>query len=96
MANQRELAEAVGIRGATLTHHLDAMESRGLLARRRDPNNRRVHLVELTPDGEEAFHRMRRAATDFDASLHRNIDEQQTAQLEQLLDRMRSNVQDPS
>ncbi|MBE9375272.1 winged helix-turn-helix transcriptional regulator [Saccharopolyspora sp. HNM0983] len=95
VANQRELAEAVGIRGATLTQHLDGMESRGLLTRRRDPGNRRVHLVELTPDGEEAFHRMRRAATEFDAQLHRGLDEQQTAQLEELLDRLRSNAQDP-
>ena len=31
IANQRELAEAVGIREATLTHHLNAMESDGLL-----------------------------------------------------------------
>lgn len=96
VANQRELAEAVGIRGATLTQHLDAMESRGLLTRRRSPENRRVHLVELTADGEAAFHRMRRAATAFDERLHRNIDPDQTAQLEQLLDRMRSNAQDPN
>ena len=29
LASQRELAEAVGIQGATLTHHLNAMESAG-------------------------------------------------------------------
>ena len=45
--NQRELAEAVGIREATLTHHLNAMDEQGLITRRRDPANRRVHLVEL-------------------------------------------------
>ena len=49
LASQRELAEAVGIQGATLSHHLDAMESAGLVTRRRDPANRRLHLVELTP-----------------------------------------------
>src|SRR5246127_706506 len=55
LASQRELAEAVGIQGATLTHHLDAMESAGLVTRRRDPANRRLHLVELTPAGEAAL-----------------------------------------
>jgi DNA-binding HxlR family transcriptional regulator len=50
--NQRELAEAVGIREATLTHHLNAMETDGLLTRRRDHNNRRIHVVELTDAGE--------------------------------------------
>src|SRR5487761_1827099 len=42
-ANQRELAEAVGVREATLTHHLNAMATRGLVTRERDPDNRRIH-----------------------------------------------------
>src|SRR5260370_27504391 len=62
LASQRELADAVGIREATLTHHLNAMDAGGLITRRRDPENRRVHLVQLTPAGEEAFYRMRKAA----------------------------------
>src|SRR5882757_4210737 len=45
---QRELAEAVGIQGATLTHHLSAMERDDLVVRHRDPANRRVQQVELT------------------------------------------------
>ena len=39
-ANQRRLAEAVGVTEATLTHHLNAMETAGLITRRRDPDNR--------------------------------------------------------
>ncbi len=34
LANQRELAEAVGVREATLTHHLNAMDADGLITRR--------------------------------------------------------------
>src|ERR1700726_4966703 len=52
---QRQLAEAVGIEGPTLTHHLNRMENAGLVTRRRDPANRRVHQVELTDAGEAAF-----------------------------------------
>src|SRR6201995_5877312 len=62
VASQRELAEAGGIQGATLTHHLDTMESAGLVTRRRDPANRRLHLVELTPAGEALFLQRRDAA----------------------------------
>src|ERR1700729_2951004 len=40
-ANQRELAEAVGVREATLTHHLNAMDARGLVTRTRDAAKRR-------------------------------------------------------
>jgi MarR family transcriptional regulator for hemolysin len=35
-ASQRELADALGVKGATLTHHLDAMEAAGLVTRQRD------------------------------------------------------------
>ena len=73
VANQRGLAAAVGIREATLTHHLNAMESDGLLTHRRDPDNRRVHLVELTEGGEAAFIRMRDAALAFDRRLRHGI-----------------------
>src|SRR5579862_5046907 len=65
-ANQREIADAMGISEATLTHHLNAMEREGLVTRRRDPSNRRVHVVELTNSGETAFVRMRDEAMSFD------------------------------
>ena len=55
VASQRELAEAMGIKEATLTHHLNAMETSGLITRRRDPANRRIHVVELTEAGECPF-----------------------------------------
>ena len=91
-ASQRELAEAVGIQGATLTHHLDAMESAGLVTRRRDPANRRLHLVELTPAGDALFLRLRDAATAFDERLRAGLSEGDVGQLEALLTRLRDNV----
>ena len=92
LASQRELAEAVGIQGATLTHHLDTMETAGLVTRRRDPANRRLHLVELTPAGEALFLRLRDAATAFDRRLRAGLSESDVGQLEALLTRLRDNV----
>lgn len=92
VANQRELAAAVGIQGATLTHHLNAMESDGLLTRRRDPENRRVHLVELTDAGEAAFHRLRLVATEHDERLRAGFADTDLDRLRELLDRLRKNV----
>ena len=92
VANQRELAAAVGIREATLTHHLNAMESDGLLTRRRDPGNRRVHLVELTEAGEAAFARLRDAALAFDRRLRHGIVAEEVAAFEGVLDRLAANV----
>ena len=74
MPNQRELADAVGIQGATLTHHLNGMEAGGLLTRRRDPTNRRVHLVELTSAGNELFDRLREAAVAHDRLLRTGLE----------------------
>jgi MarR family transcriptional regulator for hemolysin len=91
-SNQRTLAEAVGVRGATLTHHLNAMEAAGLVARRVDPTNRRVHRVELTADGDALFHRLRAAAVAFDARLRAGLADADVATLEALLDRLRDNV----
>jgi MarR family transcriptional regulator, transcriptional regulator for hemolysin len=92
LASQRELADAVGIREATLTHHLNAMDASGLITRRRDPENRRVHLVELTPAGEEAFFRMRTAALAFNARLRAGFEEEELTEFERVLDRLRGNA----
>jgi MarR family transcriptional regulator, transcriptional regulator for hemolysin len=90
--NQRDLARAVGIKEATLTHHLNAMEAQELVTRRRDPANRRVHLVELTEAGEAAFVRLRDAAMAFDQRLRRGFSDDEIAALEALLSRLESNV----
>jgi MarR family transcriptional regulator, transcriptional regulator for hemolysin len=93
--NQRRLAEAIGIKGATLTHHLNSMEAEGLVTRRREPANRRVHLVELTDAGEALFQRLRTVAVDFDRRLRAGFSEEDVATLAQLLDRLRNNVAGP-
>ena len=90
--NQQELAESVGIRGATLSHHLNALESDGLVTRRRDPDNRRVHIVELTEDGEDRFHELRAAAAGFDRRLRRGISADDLTRFSATLQRLRDNV----
>ncbi len=82
---QAELAEAVGVRQPTLTHHLDGMERAGLVTRYRDPDNRRVQRVLLTEDGEAAFLRMRRAAAGFDGRLRAGLDDDDVTELRRLL-----------
>ncbi len=91
-ASQRELATSVGVREATLTHHLNAMERDGLLTRRRDPANRRVHIVELTVAGEDAFCRLRDTATAFDRRLRRGIADEEIGGFLGLLRRLALNA----
>ena len=91
-ANQRELADAVGVREATLTHHLNAMEKDGLLTRRRDPDNRRIHIVELSEVGHALFLRLRDAAVSFDGRLRQGLSETEIDRLTSLLNRLAYNV----
>ena len=90
--NQRELAEAVGITGATLTHHLNAMHAQGLIDRARDDANRRVQVVTLTEAGEAAFLRLREAAIAFDARLRAGFAETDLTTLAASLDRLAANA----
>ncbi|TKB82659.1 MAG: MarR family transcriptional regulator, partial [Mesorhizobium sp.] len=93
LANQRELAGMIGIRGATLTHHLNAMETQGLLMRRRDPENRRVHQVELTQAGEALFLKLRTAALAFDKRLRKGLSDDRLAEFAEVLAALRANVE---
>ena len=93
---QRELADAVGIREATLTHHLNAMDADGLITRTRDAANRRVHIVTLTEKGDQLFLALRATAMAFDAKLRTGLADSDLATLETLLTRLSANVGEPA
>ena len=92
VSSQRELAEAVGVREATLTDHLNAMDTQGLVTRTRDPANRRIHVVELTQAGEAAFIRLAEAATAFDRRLRDGLSDADLDVLATVLGRLAGNV----
>jgi MarR family transcriptional regulator for hemolysin len=92
LTNQRELADAVGIQEATLSHHLRAMVEAGLVTRDRDPANRRIHQVRLTEAGEAAFRRLRDTAVAFDRRLRTGLSDEDADTLSRLLGRLEDNV----
>ena len=93
---QRNLAEAVGVEGPTLTHHLNRMEAAGLVTRRRDPQNRRVHQVELTEAGEATFQRLLGSVTAFDQHLRRGFTNKEIDGISSIFARLRANAAGPS
>jgi MarR family transcriptional regulator, transcriptional regulator for hemolysin len=91
---QARIAEAMGITGATLTHHLNGLEAQGLVRRWRDATNRRVQRVELTDAGAKLFERLRAVAVRHDERLRSHLSEAEAEQLAELLDKLQAGIRE--
>jgi MarR family transcriptional regulator for hemolysin len=92
---QSGMADAMGVTGATLTHHLNALERRGLVRRWREPENRRVQHVALTAEGEALFTRLRAVAQRHDQRLRSRLTEHETVLLAELLAKLQAGLEEP-
>jgi DNA-binding MarR family transcriptional regulator len=90
-APQQELADALAMDANNVVLLLNELEDLGHVSRRRDPADRRRHLVELTPDGRNALSDAERAQRAIeDQVLHALSREERKT----LLDLLRRAVRD--
>jgi len=94
-SNQHSIARALGIEGATLTRHLDALEQAGLVVRTRDATDRRAIRVEPTDAGRTLHQELLRAVLAFDQRLRAGFDDAELEQLRALLLRIEENFGRP-
>ena len=85
---QSELTKDVGVRGPTLTHHLNNMELNGLIVRNRLADDRRSHLVEMTDLGRSTLDGLKQTALAYDAKLRAALTEKELAALRDMLARV--------
>jgi MarR family transcriptional regulator, transcriptional regulator for hemolysin len=86
--SQRELADVMRIEPPTLVRHLDKLSQDGLVERRRDPEDRRVVRVVVTPAGRERQAQLHQVVHDFDVELRAALSPQQVEVLGDALTRL--------
>ena len=72
--SQQALAAQLGTPASRLVALVDGLEQRGVLERRRNPDDRRLHAVHLTVAGEALLAELGRVAQEHDASVLSPLD----------------------
>jgi DNA-binding MarR family transcriptional regulator len=85
---QSQIAQQLGVQGATVTDMLQRMEENKLVTRRRDPEDNRLVRVYLTEEGRKKERAITEQFLKLESHLFEDFDEQERAQLRHLLTRM--------
>ncbi len=87
---QATIADALGVDRSQLVGLLDSLEERGLIERRRDPHDRRRHVVSLTAAGKKQLAKFRSLIKRLDEDIVAPLDPESREILHGLLLRIAS------
>jgi len=83
--SQQALIETVGVDPSKLVGLLNDLEAEGLIARKRDPEDRRRHIVEVSAKGSARLEDAKKIAATVEEELLAGLDADQRAELLVLL-----------
>ena len=93
--SQQQAAARLRVDRTTMVNLIDALEAKGLVARRPDPGDRRRNVVELTPAGRTTLAEAVRASDDAEQRLLAAFSHDEAAQLRELLTRLGRGLAEP-
>ena len=83
--SQQALIDSIGVDPSKLVGLLNDLEEDGLIVRRRDPDDRRRHIVELSKEGRTSLAAAKQAANRVEERLFVGLDAKQRKQLHGVL-----------
>ena len=89
---QVEIADMLDIEPITLCRIVDRLEEAGLIARRRDPDDRRAWLLDLTEKAEPLVGKLRVLANELLGEAFAGLDDDDVTKLRRMLAKIRENV----
>jgi DNA-binding MarR family transcriptional regulator len=92
---QQALGERLRLEPSKLVSLLNALEIEGLATRRRDPSDRRRHLVEITDRGRERLEQAEDRAERIESDLLARLSDAEREQLRRLLGRVLTDASTP-
>jgi DNA-binding MarR family transcriptional regulator len=86
--SQRQLAQTLHMHASRLVALIDDLESRNLVVRGENANDRRTHVLRITEKGQKALSEIGRAARAHSENLCAALSEAEQAQLYNMLQRL--------
>jgi DNA-binding MarR family transcriptional regulator len=86
--SQQAVAQLLGMPPSRLVGLVDALADRGLVERRRNRTDRRLHALHITDEGREMLARIGKVGREHDDALCRSLDDAERETLRALLSRI--------
>jgi DNA-binding MarR family transcriptional regulator len=85
---QAAIADALGYDRSHIVRLLDELEERNMVVRKRDPGDRRRHVVKMTPEGKKMLAKLRAIVHRLEVDFLQPLDAGERAALQALLSRL--------